>query len=134
MKVIKTDEEFTSPQSRKRHYRRHVKDNNKDEFSISQFKSEERYEEAADALAAIPIRTSDLNSSDDVIGFEEYYNDRTAYLKYRKSTQEVVVYFPSRKARTGNYIISYYKANPNKYNILFDKYYKDEINKDINDD
>ena len=40
----------------------------------------------------------------------------------------MVIYIPSSRAQSGNIIYSFYKADDNKYNTLFDKYYKDEIN------
>ena len=108
---------------------RHVNDNKPGEFSKKEYPNSIKYEEAADKLAATPVKTSDLNSSDDVVGFiENYKYGLDAYVKYRKSTKELVVYIPSSKARTGNIIYTFYKADDNKYNSLFYKYYKDEIN------
>lgn len=128
MKVNK-NEEFASRRKRISHDLRHVNDNKPGEFSKKEYPNSIKYEEAADKLAATPVKTSDLNSSDDVVGFiENYKYGLDAYVKYRKSTKELVVYIPSSKARTGNIIYTFYKADDNKYNSLFDKYYKDEIN------
>lgn len=128
MKVIKT-EEFASSRKKNVHFDRHVNNNKPGEFSTKEYKSPQRYEEGADRLAAVPVKTSDLNSSDDVVGFiENYKYDNIAYVKYRKSTKEMVIYVPSSKARSGNIIYSFYKADDQKYNTLFDKYYRDEIN------
>ena len=131
MKIIKNEknEEFASSRKKDVHFYRHVNDNKSGEFKTDEYKSPERYEEGADKLAAEPVRTSDLNSKDDVVGFiENYKYDNIAYVKYRKSTKEMVIYIPSSKAKSGNIIYSFYKADDNKYNTLFDKYYRDEIN------
>lgn len=127
MKVIK-NEEFASRQKRILHDLRHVDDSNPKEFNKKDYPSSIRYEEAADKLAATPVKTSDLNSSDDVVGFiESYKYGLDAYVKYRKSTKELVVYTPSSRARTGNIIYTFYKADDRKYLKLFDDYYKGEI-------
>ena len=131
MKVTKAqnNEEFASSRKKDVHFYRHVNDKKPGEFKTNEYKSPERYEEGADRLAAEPVRTSDLNSKDDVVGFiENYKYDNIAYVKYRKSTKEMVIYIPSSRARSGNIIYSFYKADDNKYNTLFDKYYRDEIN------
>ena len=130
MKVIKT-EEFASPERKKDHFVRHV-NNKSGEFFPSKFKSAERYEEAADRLAATPVNTSDLNSQDDVVGFIEFKEGRESYVKYNKKTRELVVYVPSKaKApKTGNLILTFYWAHPDKYNRLFDDFYLKEINDD----
>ena len=131
MKVTKAqnNEEFASSRKKDVHFYRHVNDKKPGEFKKDEYKSPERYEEGADRLAAEPVRTSDLNSKDDVVGFiENYKYDNIAYVKYRKSTKEMVIYIPSSRARSGNIIYSFYKADDNKYNTLFDKYYRDEIN------
>lgn len=129
VKKINTNEEFASAKKKNVHFFRHVDNNKIGEFKTSEYKSPERYEEGADRLAAVPVKTSDLNSKDDVVGFiENYKYDNIAYVKYRKSTKEMVIYIPSSRAQSGNIIYSFYKADDNKYNTLFDKYYKDEIN------
>ena len=129
VKRVDTNEEFASRQKRISHDLRHVDDKKPGEFSKKDYPNSIKYEEAADRLAATPVKTSDLNSTDDVVGLiENYKYGLDAYVKYRKSTNELVVYIPSSRARTGNIIYTYYKADDRKYLKLFDDYYKGEIN------
>ena len=128
MKVIRKDEEFASSRKRKAHYAHHIDDNNNKEFTTQDFKSSERYEEAADKLAHANVNTSDLNSSDQIIGFIERRDDDVFIVKYNKQTKELVVYKPNSRMHSGNQIMTFYKADDQKYLNLFDKYYVDEVN------
>ena len=85
MKVKKyTNEEFASPERRVAHDRKHRKDSS-NEFPTNMFKSSYDYERAADTLAAIPVKTSDINSNDTVVGFIEERDGEEFFVKYDKS-------------------------------------------------
>lgn len=133
MKVekIKNNEEFASPERRKAHDRKHRKDSS-NEFPTNMFKSSYDYERAADELAVTPVKTSDVNSKDNVVGFIEKRDGEEFYVKYDKAKQALVIYQPSktRAPKTGNLIRTFYKASKNKYNNLFDNFYVSEINND----
>ena len=128
MKVIKT-EEFASPERKKDHFTKHV-NNKSGEFFPSKFKSAERYEEAADRLAAMSVSTSDINSKDNIVGFVEQKDNDKFIVKYNKTTRELVVYQPSKRRapKTGNLIRTFYWAHPDRYKRLFDDFYVGEIN------
>lgn len=71
--------------------------------------SEEEYDIGADNLSKQPVYTSNLDSTDDVIGF---VTTTGRIVKYRKSTKELVVYVAERD---NNATISYYRAEPASY-------------------
>ena len=129
MKVIKTNEEFASPERRKAHFEKHVTNRRSNEFPEGTYSSSFSYERAADELAARQVHTSDVNSKDRYVGFVEKYKDgEELYVKYDKSTGALVVYKPTSRARTGNLIKTYYKVSgKDKYNVLFDHGYEREI-------
>ena len=131
VKKIGTNEEFASPERRVAHDRKHRKDSS-NEFPTNMFKSSYEYERAADKLAATPVKTSDINSKDNVVGFVELKDGEECYVKYDKSIQGLVIYVPSktRAPKTGNLIKTFYKANTAKYNNLFDNFYLREIEND----
>lgn len=128
VKKIQNNEEFASPERRVAHDKKHRKDSS-NEFPINMFASSYAYERSADELAATTVRTSDINSKDNVVGFIEERDGEEYYVKYDKAKQALVIYNPSKvKApKTGNLIRTFYKADKNKYNSLFDNFYKDEI-------
>lgn len=133
MKINKAQktEEFASPERRIAHDKKHRKDSS-NEFPTNMFKSSYDYERAADALAATPVKTSDVESKDNVVGFIEKRDGEEYIVKYDKSKKALVVYQPSkaRAPKTGNLIRTFYKADKDKYNKLFDNFYVSEINND----
>lgn len=129
MKVIK-NEEFISPERRQAHYNKHVSSKKYGEFKDGDYKSSFDYERMADHLAATPVKTSDVKSSDEVVGFIENRDDEEMYVKFNKTTGALVVYRPSSRMRSGNLIKTYFKADKDKYNKLFDSFYVREINND----
>ena len=124
---VKKNEEFASPERKNDHYAKHV-NTKSGEFFPSKFKSAER----SDRLAAMPVYTSDFNSPDDIVGFVEFKDDRESIVKYNKVTRELVIYVPSRNKapKTGNLILTFYWAHPDRYNRLFDNFYLREIESD----
>lgn len=124
------NEEFASPERRKAHFDKHVTGRRTDEFQPGTYLSSFAYESAADKLAATPVKTSDVNSKDNIVGFVEFKDNEECYVKYNKNDRALVVYVPSksRAPKTGNLIKTYYKAHKDKYNELFDNFYLREIN------
>ena len=127
---VKKNEEFASPERRTAHFQKHVTSRRSNEFPEGTYISSFAYERAADALAAQPVKTSDVNSKDRYVGFVEKYKDgEELYIKYDKVTDALVVYKPTSQARTGHLIKTFYKVNgKDRYNILFDNGYEREIN------
>lgn len=84
--------------------------------------SKKEYDDSADELSKQPVYSSDLNSKYDVVGF---VGTRGRIIKYRKSTNELVVYVADlNDAAT----ITYYKTGNNyRYKRLRDKEYLREI-------
>lgn len=90
MKFADFDDEvyqFTSPQSRKAHYQKHVI-----ERQDLPRMSEEEYERRAKALQSTPLDYKDVVGYISKESFDGKQEGRTAYVKYRKSTEEYVVY------------------------------------------
>ena len=109
------DETHFSRNNLERHYDQHVATDYYDYFMDETDElfdpiSPEEYDMDADSLSKEPVKTSAVNSSDDVIG---YVTIGGRIVKYRKSTGELVVY---KATKDDAATISYYKASsPNSY-------------------
>lgn len=105
---ILDETKYRSKVNRAAHYIGHVNwlnDEEDDELLPSM--SMDEYDDTADKLSKEPVRTSDPNSEDDVVG---YFGQDRRRIKYRKSTGEVVVYKADQDDQS---TIAYYKTQPN---------------------
>ena len=101
--------------NRDRHYNIHVAKNYYDYFTdmsdeLLDPMSPEEYDDYADELSKMPVRTSDINSPDNIVG---YVTTDDRIVKYNKKTNELVVY---KATKDDAATISFYKtAGPGSY-------------------
>ena len=140
-------EEFRNKQKKDSHFSSHVGDG-EDKFPISTYPNEDEYEQAADRLALTPVKTYDINSPDDVVGFVEdgifgYNRQKQKYvykkanqvtvIKYQKSTKSVVVYMMDNSTKSGVLILTFYQAEQGdkRYTRLLDHYKKNSMTGEV---
>lgn len=71
--------------------------------------SKEEYDRRGDELSKQPVYSSDYDSKDDVIGFFGKDKDgNDSIYKYRKSTNEMVIYYNNYKQA---YTLTYYRIS-----------------------
>lgn len=134
MKFKIYDEEFTSEESRKSHYEKHVVRNK--EFLPDNL-SEEEYEKLGDELALTPHDCSvfDPATKGTVAGYYSLdKNNRPAYNKYNKKTGLFVTYRPEKKNGRPQLITVHVKTWQELMNTVWgggsaDYSYKDELPK-----
>ena len=100
------------------HYAKHVKQSysipDEEKFdSMAPYEYEEKAESLMKEVAGLST------SEDDIVGFQDKDG---RYEKYKKSTNELVVYDPKN-----NQTISYYKATIDSYVRKLKKYFYDEL-------
>ena len=121
------NEDFYDEESRDSHYKSHV-NGLPGEWPEGYFKTPREYEIAANMFALTKVRSSDINSQDNIVGFIQ---DDGTYLKYDKTKKEMLLYKPDKRVKPGVKIITYFKSDDRKYNRRFKERYKSEITKDF---